>query len=77
MILHFRLFAPAGSPPADPIDHPAFEDMSLRDLADLPLPWPSPAGDHDGARAPDPSPTIPAAHRPDPSGPRREGLQDF
>jgi len=33
-----RRLAPIGAPASDPLDHPALRGMSLRELADLPVP---------------------------------------
>jgi hypothetical protein len=43
MVFLKRLFATHEASTPDPIDHPDFRDLSLRDLADLPLPRPDPS----------------------------------
>lgn len=55
-----RLFRLSQSEAGDPIDHPALQRMSLRDLADIPLPreW------HDPVRAVHKvSPAVPTSKR--------------
>lgn len=54
-----RRLGSAGTPAPDPLDHPALRRMSLRELADLPVPRPEGPGSED---------LRPAAW----AGPRRE-----
>lgn len=52
----FGLYVPAGINEPDPIDHPAFHGLSLRELADLPFPRPDPREEVADALGPEETP---------------------